>query len=389
MLFVPNAPGALVREKYKKGEGVYGCVSVEHDATGNAREIALAIAKAVGSTRAGVVELSFQHETEGDNFEEQILYGGAIQLMRTCFQVMVDNGYSPSFAYAKAVRSLRSVLDVMDENGIENYLTSPVQPHLRVRGAHARAARDQRGGDPPDLQGNRAGHLCAATGCRSGSWERPSFTGCGVPRRKAHSRRPGQHGGRISESDSLPVFSGIKVEGHRLARDIEEIAAFTEVDPQIGFSRPTFSPSWRRARDYVAEEAQRAGCAVRIDAAGNLHARPSALGWREKAWLCGSHVDSVPTGGRFDGVTGVVVALEVLRAAPDAPMELIVFAEEEGTTFNLGMLGSRAWAGRSSADQLRTLRNREGMDYLAAGAAHGVDPARLQAERLTPRPTTG
>ncbi len=124
VLFVPNAPGAFVREKYKKGEGVYGCVSVEHDATGDARGIVLAIAKAVGSTRAGVVELSFQHETEGDNFEEQILYGGAIQLMRVCFQTMVDNGYSPSFAYAKAVRSLRSVLDVMDENGIESYLTS-------------------------------------------------------------------------------------------------------------------------------------------------------------------------------------------------------------------------------------------------------------------------
>jgi len=124
VLFVPNAPGALVREKYKKGEGVYGCVSVEHDATGTALRIVLAIAKAVGSTRAGVVELSFQHETEGDNFEEQILYGGAIQLMRLCFQVMVDNGYSPSFAYAKAIRSLRSVLDVMDENGVESYLTS-------------------------------------------------------------------------------------------------------------------------------------------------------------------------------------------------------------------------------------------------------------------------
>jgi len=124
VLFVPNAPGAFVREKYKKGEGVYGCVSVEHDATGDARQIVLALAKAVGSTRAGVVELSFQHETEGDNFEEQILYGGAVHLMRLCFQVMVENGYPPSFAYAKAVRSLRSVLDVMDENGIENYLTT-------------------------------------------------------------------------------------------------------------------------------------------------------------------------------------------------------------------------------------------------------------------------
>ncbi len=159
VLFVPNAPGAFVRQKYLKGEGVYGCVSVDHDATGNAREIVLAIAKAVGSTRAGVVELSFQHETEGDNFEEQILYGGAIQLMRLCFQVMVDNGYPPSFAYAKAVRSLRSVLDVMDENGIENYLTTPLQPHLRVRRPHARPAGHRRGGRPADLQGDEKGEF--------------------------------------------------------------------------------------------------------------------------------------------------------------------------------------------------------------------------------------
>ncbi|HTV49504.1 MAG TPA: ketol-acid reductoisomerase [Phycisphaerae bacterium] len=123
VLFVPNAPGKFVREKYLKGEGIYGCISVEQDATGDAKKIVLAIAKAVGSTRAGVVELSFKHETEGDNFEEQILYGGAIHLMRMCFQVMVDNGYPPSFAYAKAIRSLRSVLDVMDESGIEDYLT--------------------------------------------------------------------------------------------------------------------------------------------------------------------------------------------------------------------------------------------------------------------------
>jgi len=123
VLYVPNAPGAFVRSKYLQGEGVYGCVSVDHDATGNAKEIVLAISKAVGSTRAGVVEMTFQHETEGDNFEEQILYGGAIALMRACFNVMIENGYPPSFAYAKAVRSLRSVIDVMDENGIEEYLT--------------------------------------------------------------------------------------------------------------------------------------------------------------------------------------------------------------------------------------------------------------------------
>jgi ketol-acid reductoisomerase len=124
VLYVPNAPGKFVREKYLKGEGIYGCISVDHDATGNAKQIVLAIAKAVGSTRAGVVELSFQHETEGDNYEEQILYGGAIHLMKLCFKVMVEHGYPPSFAYAKAIRSLRSVIDVMDENGIEEYLTN-------------------------------------------------------------------------------------------------------------------------------------------------------------------------------------------------------------------------------------------------------------------------
>jgi ketol-acid reductoisomerase len=123
VLFVPNAPGHFVRSKYLKGEGIYGCVAVDNDATGNAIQIALAVAKAVGSTRAGVVEMSFQHETEGDNFEEQILYGGAIQLMRLCYQTMVDNGYPPSFAYAKAIRSLRSVIDVMDEVGIEEYIS--------------------------------------------------------------------------------------------------------------------------------------------------------------------------------------------------------------------------------------------------------------------------
>lgn len=122
-LFVPNAPGAFVRQKYLAGEGIYGCVSVDHDATGDALSIALAVAKAVGSTRAGVVNLTFQQETEGDNFEEQILYGGVIHLMRLCFQTMVDAGYPPSFAYAKSIRSLRSVIDVMDEHGIEDYLT--------------------------------------------------------------------------------------------------------------------------------------------------------------------------------------------------------------------------------------------------------------------------
>jgi ketol-acid reductoisomerase len=122
-LYVPNAPGHKVREKFLEGSGIYGAVSVEQDVTGDATEQVLAIAKAAGSTRVGVVELSFQHETEGDNFEEQVLYGGTIHLMKATFDTMVENGYPPYFAYAKAIRSLRTVVDVMDEIGIEAYIS--------------------------------------------------------------------------------------------------------------------------------------------------------------------------------------------------------------------------------------------------------------------------
>ena len=122
-LFVPNGPGHVVREKYLQGSGIYGAVAVEQDFTGDAMQVVLAVAKGLGSTRVGVVEVDFCSETEGDNFEEQVLYGGTIALMRATFEVMVANGYPPYFAYAKAIRSLRSVVDVMDELGIEEYIS--------------------------------------------------------------------------------------------------------------------------------------------------------------------------------------------------------------------------------------------------------------------------
>jgi len=123
VLFVPNSPGHLVREKFLAGSGIYGAVAVDKDVTGEAMQVVLAIAKAVGSTRVGVVEVEFDSETEGDNFEEQVLYGGTIALMRAVFEVMVEHGYPPYFAYAKSIRSLRSVIDVMDEMGIEEYIS--------------------------------------------------------------------------------------------------------------------------------------------------------------------------------------------------------------------------------------------------------------------------
>jgi hydantoinase/carbamoylase family amidase len=172
----------------------------------------------------------------------------------------------------------------------------------------------------------------------------------------------------------------------RLARDIAAIAGCGSA-PGSGAERPTFSPAWRAARDYCVAQAEQAGCIWRVDAAGNVHIRPGAIGWDARPWLSGSHIDSVPHGGDFDGVVGVVAALEVLRAAHedgrrDLPLELVIFAEEEGTTFGLGMLGSRGWAGTLDAAALAAVFNREGLSYHDAGRPHGVAPDRLAAERL-------
>ncbi|HVX85512.1 MAG TPA: Zn-dependent hydrolase [Phycisphaerae bacterium] len=178
------------------------------------------------------------------------------------------------------------------------------------------------------------------------------------------------------------------IHADRIAADIEVIGACSECPVVDGHSRPTFSGAWGKARAYVVGELERAGCVVRVDAAGNLHGRQGGGGWGEKVFLSGSHLDSVPTGGKFDGVVGVAAPLEILRAAHEAGervgLELVVFAEEEGTTFNLGMLGSRAWVGTLSGEELGGLKNKQGQSYLEAGAAFGVDPARLAGERFDP-----
>jgi allantoate deiminase len=185
----------------------------------------------------------------------------------------------------------------------------------------------------------------------------------------------------------------VAISAERIRADIEAIARCTQT-PGAGASRPTFSKAWAQAREYVIEQAKAAGCAVRIDAAGNVHARPKQLGWERKAWMSGSHVDSVPHGGDWDGVVGVVVPLELLRSAAEdgiaaLPLELIIFAEEEGTTFGLGMIGSRAWVGELDAAELAELRNAEGQSYLEAGAGLGANSARLTGDRFNAKAYRG
>ena len=177
----------------------------------------------------------------------------------------------------------------------------------------------------------------------------------------------------------------MKINRERISADLDLIAGITET-PGEGSSRPTFTPQWAEARDYVIKQATAAGCEHVIDVCGNVHIRQAGFGWEKPAWLSGSHIDSVPHGGKFDGVTGIVVPLEILRAAHEAkrtiPLELIIFAEEEGTTFNLGMLGSRAWAGTLSMDQLAKLHNRDGISPLDAGKPYGVIADKIGADTI-------
>jgi allantoate deiminase len=171
----------------------------------------------------------------------------------------------------------------------------------------------------------------------------------------------------------------------RLAADFAAIGRITQT-PGQGATRPTFSKEWGEARDYVIARGKAIDCAVRIDSAGNVFMKPARLGADVRTWLVGSHIDTVPHGGDYDGVTGVLAGLELLRSAHDEQtliaVELVIFAEEEGPTFGLGMLGSRALVGEISAEQLGQLTNSAGQSYLEAGKPFGVDPARLGTDRL-------
>ena len=118
-LVAPKGPGHLVRRVYQEGKGVPCLFAVHQDATGNARETALAYAKAIGGTRAGVIETTFQEETETDLFGEQaVLCGGVTELIKYGFETLVEAGYKPEVAYFECLHELKLIVDLFYEGGI-------------------------------------------------------------------------------------------------------------------------------------------------------------------------------------------------------------------------------------------------------------------------------
>ncbi|WP_342304710.1 ketol-acid reductoisomerase [Methanolobus sp. ZRKC5] len=119
-MVAPKSPGHLVRRTYRDGAGVPGLIAVYQDATGNAKNLALAHAMGVGCTRAGVYETSFREETETDLFGEQVdLCGGVASLIKTSFEVLVEAGYQPEMAYFETCHELKLIVDLIHEGGLD------------------------------------------------------------------------------------------------------------------------------------------------------------------------------------------------------------------------------------------------------------------------------
>jgi len=118
-MIAPKGPGHLVRRTYEEGGGVPCLVAVANDATGKAKAIALAYAKGIGGTRAGVLDTTFEEETETDLFGEQVvLCGGLVELIRNGYDTLVEAGYQPESAYFETLHEVKLIVDLIYEGGI-------------------------------------------------------------------------------------------------------------------------------------------------------------------------------------------------------------------------------------------------------------------------------
>jgi allantoate deiminase len=176
----------------------------------------------------------------------------------------------------------------------------------------------------------------------------------------------------------------------RIQKDIEIINKFNAT-PDIGVTRLTFSEEYRGAVAYVVEELKKLDAKISYCQAGNIKARLSGTDDNGPAVMMGSHLDTVVHGGGFDGVVGVVAAVEAARIiveekiAHRLPIDVVVFAEEEGSRFNWGLLGSSIWTGKLDPSRLPDIKDTAKITYPEAMARAGFeisDEALLESSNL-------
>ena len=120
IMIAPKGPGHTVRSQYLEGRGVPSLICVEQDASGKAKDIALAYACGIGAGRAGILETTFKEETETDLFGEQaVLCGGVTELMKAGFDTLVEAGYEPEMAYFETIHEMKLIVDLINEGGFD------------------------------------------------------------------------------------------------------------------------------------------------------------------------------------------------------------------------------------------------------------------------------
>lgn len=149
----------------------------------------------------------------------------------------------------------------------------------------------------------------------------------------------------------------------RIKTDIEYIAAITST-PKIGFTRFSYSKEDKQTREYLLKKLKDLNLDIRIDGVGNIRAKYKNN--NKPSVMIGSHIDTVAHGGKFDGLTGVICALEVIRVIKENnfnlenPLELIIFAEEEGSNFGITLFGSKIMTGKYKLNDLKKIKNEKG-----------------------------
>ncbi len=131
-MIAPKSPGHRVRELYQEGQGTPALLAIHQDPSGRAKEVALAYAKGIGCTRAGVIETSFAEETETDLFGEQaVLCGGVTELVKAGFETLVEAGYQPEIAYFECLHELKLIVDLIQQGGFSymRYSVSDTAEH--------------------------------------------------------------------------------------------------------------------------------------------------------------------------------------------------------------------------------------------------------------------
>lgn len=178
------------------------------------------------------------------------------------------------------------------------------------------------------------------------------------------------------------------VQGRMLER-IEALALRNDT-PGNGITRFSYGKQDAEARNYLLRECRKMGFPYSIDAVGNIRVRYKGTCPDLAPVLCGSHIDSVRNGGKYDGITGVVTALEVLqvlsenRTELERTVELIIFAEEEGSNFGTTMLGSKALVGKCGCSYLRELMSAEHVSAYDIMKGCGLEPDKIPLYQLKP-----